>query len=44
MQITLMALVRTEDELKAKLDSGDEIFDEFRERWVFDKRTHLHKR
>ena len=35
MQITLMALVRTEDELKAKLDSGDEIFDEFRERWGF---------
>ena len=30
-----MALVRTEDELKAKLDSGDEIFDEFRERWGF---------
>ena len=35
MQITLMALVRTEDELKAKLDSGDEIFEEFRERWGY---------
>ena len=35
MQITLMAYVRTEDELKAKLDSSDTLFEEFRNRWGY---------